>query len=164
MVLSVSLFWPGKCDSLKKQKRQRKRTKDKRTAKSKPVDHEITTSCNLEEPLPDWETSKNTPIGAHRPSSLAKSEGPAPSENSASVTSQTNGSTANSKSTPLATSASSGSSPSVDGSVSSANSVDLTACSNVHFESRDGLPGVCYKDTENTASWTPVVGRLKKRP
>ena len=111
-----------------------------------------------------WETSKNTPIGAHHPSSLAKCEGPAPSKNSASVTSQTNGSTANSKSTPLATSASSGSSPSVDGSVSSANSVDLTACSNVHFESRDGLPGVCYKDTENTASWTPVIGRRKKRP
>ena len=32
------------------------------------------------------------------------------------------------------------------------------------IESRDGVPGVCYLDTENTAGWTPVIGRRKKRP
>ena len=44
------------------------------------------------------------------------------------------------------------------------NDVDLTTCSNVNYESRNGLPGVCYKDLGTTSSWTPVVGRRKKRP
>ena len=34
----------------------------------------------------------------------------------------------------------------------------------VQFELRDGVPGVCYQDTENTAGWTPVIGTHRKRP
>lgn len=42
----------------------------------------------------------------------------------------------------------------------------LKSCSKVQFESRDGIPGVCYQDTENTAAaaWTPVTSRHRKRP
>ena len=46
----------------------------------------------------------------------------------------------------------------------SENGVDLTACSNVNFELRDGQAGVRFEDSSNTSGWTPVVGRRKKRP
>ena len=41
--------------------------------------------------------------------------------------------------------------------------IDLTSCSNVNFEIKDGCPGLNYQDTENVAGRTPVVGRRKKR-
>ena len=44
-------------------------------------------------------------------------------------------------------------------------SIDLTICSNVSFEARDGHPGVRYTaDSDETSEWTPVVGRRRKRP
>ena len=46
----------------------------------------------------------------------------------------------------------------------SENEVDLTSCSNVNFELRDGQVGVRFEDSSNTSGWTPVVGRRKKRP
>ena len=47
----------------------------------------------------------------------------------------------------------------------SACSIDLAACSEVQYEVQDGVHGVSYrwsKDDEQS-SWTPVVGRRKKR-
>ena len=47
----------------------------------------------------------------------------------------------------------------------SARSIDLAACSEVQYEVQDGVHGVsyrCSKDDEQS-SWTPVVGRRKKR-
>ena len=42
--------------------------------------------------------------------------------------------------------------------------VDLTSCSNVNFEMRDGCPGVQYQDPDdNEAEWTPVVGRRRRK-
>ena len=83
-----------------------------------------------------------------------------PSQGHAAVTQdQCKVTTDNSKSTPSATSARGFSKP-----TSGTNNVDLTTCSEVQFESRDGVPGVCYQDTENTAGWTPVIGRRRKRP
>ena len=41
---------------------------------------------------------------------------------------------------------------------SGSNNVDLTICSKVQFELRDGVSGVSYQDTENTAGWAPVIG------
>ena len=41
--------------------------------------------------------------------------------------------------------------------------IDLTTCSNVDFEIRDGCPVVSYHDPENVAGWTPVVGRRRRK-
>ena len=44
------------------------------------------------------------------------------------------------------------------------DSVDLTSCSNVNFEIRDGCPGVRYQDPDdNKAGWTPVVDRRRRK-
>ena len=64
-----------------------------------------------------------------------------------------------SKCTTLATSTCSLSPP-----TSGSNNVDLTICSKVQFQLRDGVPGVPYQNTENTAGWTPVIGRRRKEP
>jgi hypothetical protein len=42
--------------------------------------------------------------------------------------------------------------------------VDLAACSNVQYEVKDGVHGVSYRcSSDDGNSWTPVVGRRKKR-
>ena len=85
---------------------------------------------------------------------------PLPSQGYAAVTqNQYKVTTDNSKSISSATSARGFSKP-----TSGTNNVDLTTCSEVQFELRDGVPGVCYQDTENTAGWTSVFGRRRKRP
>ena len=74
------------------------------------------------------------------------------------MTNQYKVTTENSNSTPSANSGCGFSQP-----TSGTNNVDLTTCSEVQFELRDGVPGVCYQDTANTAGWTPVIGRRTKR-
>ena len=41
--------------------------------------------------------------------------------------------------------------------------VDLTSCSDVQYEVRDGVHGVSYSFSNDESSWTPVVGRRQKR-
>ena len=99
-----------------------------------------------------------TPIDAHCPTSDGSPS--ILSQGHAAVTqNQYKVTTDNSKSIPSATSARGFSKP-----TSGTNNVDLTTCSEVQFESRDGVPGVCYQDTENTAGWTSAIGRHRKRP
>ena len=81
-----------------------------------------------------------------------------PSPDHAAMTNQCKVTTDGSNSTTSATSTCSLS------PTSGSNNVDLTICSKVQFEPRDGVPGVSYKDTENTAGWTPVIGRCRKKP
>jgi hypothetical protein len=43
---------------------------------------------------------------------------------------------------------------------------DLAACSNMQYEVKDGVHGVsysCSSTSDDGSSWTPVVGRRKKR-
>ena len=149
---SVSLYWPNNCESLKKQKRRGKRTKAKSPAKYKQIeqaDNEIL-SKELLEKRASRRSLPDTPTRAHH--------------HEPAIGTMTQHAL-------LSQSESKSNSNSTDGDPSSptsesdeSNDVDLTTCSNVNYESRNGLPGVCYKDLGTTSSWTPVVGRRKKRP
>jgi len=95
-----------------------------------------------------------TPIDAHCPTSDSN-----PSMPSQGHASQYKVTTESRKSTP-ATSACGFPQP-----TSGTNTdVDLTTFSEIQLELRDGVPGVCYQDTENTVGWTPVISRRRKRP
>ena len=98
---------------------------------------------------------RNTPIEAH---CSTRSSPSSPSQGHAAMTNQCKVTTDDTKSTISATSTCSRS------PTSSSNNVDLTICSKVQFELRDGVPGVFYQDPENTAGWTPVIRRHRKKP
>ena len=114
---------------------------------------------------------RNTPIEAHCSTGSSPSS---PSQGHTAMTNQCKVTAGNSKSTTSATSTCSLSPPTsgsnnvpvihvVEAWVTSRTvgfnwSVDLTICSKVQFEMRDG------EDTENTAGWTPVIGRCRKKP
>ena len=97
---------------------------------------------------------RNTPIEAHCSTGSSPSS---PSQGHAAVTNQCKVTTDDSKSTTSATSTCSLLPP-----TSGSNNVDMTICSKVQFELRDGVPGVSYQDPENTAGWTPVIGRRRR--
>ena len=99
---------------------------------------------------------RNTPIEAHCSTGSSPSS---PSQGHAAMTNQCKVTADDSKSTTSATSTCSLSPP-----TSGSSNVDLTICSKVQFQLRDGVPGVSYQDTENTAGWAPVIGRRRKEP
>ena len=99
---------------------------------------------------------RNTPIEAHFSTGSSPSS---PSQGHAAMTNQCKVTADDSKSTTSATTTCSLSPP-----TSGSRNVNLTICSKVQFELRDGVPGVSYQDTENTAGWAPVIGRRRKEP
>ena len=42
-------------------------------------------------------------------------------------------------------------------------SVDLTSCSKIQYEVKDGVHGVAYSLVDGESGWAPVVGKKKKR-
>ena len=61
------------------------------------------------------------------------------------------------------TKSSSHSSSSHDGSSSRKTSLNLETCTEVQYESHDGVHGVFYRDAgDGEQGWTPVVGKRKK--
>ena len=96
---------------------------------------------------------RNTPIEAHCSTGSSPS---LPSQGHTAMTNQCKVTADDSKSTTSATSTCSLSPP-----TSGSNNVDLTK---VQFQLRDGVSGVSYQDAENTAGWTPVIGRCRKEP
>ena len=149
---SISFFWPVQDCSTVIGKKRRKRWKRVRCTSG-----QASSSMGRAQGLNSVDDRKvtRTPIDAHCPTSDSS-----PSMPSQGHASQYKVTTESSKSTPSATSARGFPQP-----TSGTNTdVDLTTCSEVQFELRDGVPGVCYQDTENTAGWTPVISRRRKRP
>ena len=154
---SVSLFWPSSAsENMKKKKRRRKRAKAKKLVNSKISDQanqDISCKESMEKPASEI-FDIPTPTRAHHHLELTQNVMPTQD----ALPSQCSGSRL-SKSTPSL--APTDFAPSIS---ESENGVDLTACSNVNFELRDGQAGVRFEDSSNTSGWTPVVGRRKKRP
>ena len=149
---SISFFWPVQDHSTVVGKKRRKSRKRVRRRSG-----QASSSMGRAQGLNSVDDRKvtRTPIDAHCPTSDSS-----PSMPSQGHASQYKVTTESSKSTPSATSARGFPQP-----TSGTNTdVDLTTCSEVQFELRDGVPGVCYQDTENTAGWTPVISRRRKRP
>ena len=98
----------------------------------------------------------STPSKAHHqniPGAVTLTQGAVPSTSTCTVTSMPSAVPGNS----LSSSNSEFESESV--------SVNLTTCSNVSFEARDGHSGVRYtSNSDEIPGWTPVIGRRRKRP
>ena len=132
---SVSLFWPSSAsENMKKKKRRRKRAKAKKSVNSKISDQanqDISCKESMEKPASEI-FDIPTPTRAHHHLELTNV---VPTQDA--LPSQRSGS---SKSIPSL--APTDFAPSTS---KSENGVDLTACSNVNFELRDGQAGVCLK-------------------
>ena len=158
---SISFFWPVQDRSAfgvnrPGKKRRKRRKKDRRTSGWASGSMGRVEAGKEADPGNNNVDDRNTPIEAHCSTGSSPSS---PSRGHAAITNQCKVTTDDSKSATSATSTCSLSPP-----TSGSNNVDLTICSKVQFELRDGVPGVSYQDTENTAGWTPVSGRRRKRP
>ena len=164
---SVSLFWPSSLlqhESLKKRKRQRKRSKAKSQSKVKVANQVVLNNKAMEEVT--GRKSENFPSRAHHSGAVV----PTQVEVSKSISAVTIPSTTPDVDPLPPSNSTSESAPGVDllppSNSESDDSIDLTTCSNVSFETRDSHPGVRFtaEKSDKTPEWTPVVGRRKKRP
>lgn len=112
---------------------------------------------------PKSSKSGTTPIDAHPALTRYKSPTPTPKQSTAESQSPAPDTCKSPSPASNQSTADSQSPASSDESGAMSNGVDLTTCSNVDFEIRDGCPGVSYHDPENVAGWTPVVGRRRRR-
>ena len=156
---SVSLFWPNESVTVGRRKRRRRRRAKAKTLGTNAANQYLEPTASPAE-SPKSSKSGTTPIDAHPAltrdksptftpkQSTAESQSPAPDKSPSPTSNQ---STADSQSP-----------ASSDESGAMSNGVDLTTCSNVDFEIRDGCPGVSYHDPDNVAGWTPVVGRWRR--
>ena len=147
---SISFFWPVQDRSVfgvnRPGKKRRKRRKKARCTSGWASGSMGRVEAGKEsDPGVNNVDDRNTPTEAHCSTGSSPSS---PSQSHAAMTNQCKVTTDDSKST---TSTCSLSPP-----TSGPNNVDLTICSKVQFELRDGVPGV-------TAGWTPVIGRRRKR-
>ena len=155
---SVSLFWPNESVTVGRRKRRRRSTKAKTLGTNAANQYLEPTASPAESPKSS--KSGTTPIEAHP--ALIRDKSPTPTPKQSTAESQSpipdkSPSPASNQST-----ADSQSPASTDESGATSDGVDLTTCSNMDFEIRDGCPGVSYHDPENVAGWTPVVGRQRR--
>ena len=153
---SVSLYWPTITTpakaKVKKARRKRKRGRANKQAipsVSNSISNVTTVSSA---PVLASPVSKQSPLNAHHsPESVVSPQ--AKSEMSVTNDASSNESVSSQPKSQMSV------------TYDSARSIDLAACSEVQYEVQDGVHGVsyrCSKDDEQS-SWTPVVGRRKKR-
>ena len=154
--VSVNLFWPNVSSTVRRHKRRRAKAKSLGTNTAN--QYLEPTASTAESPKSS--KSGTTPIDAHP--ALPRDKCPTPTPKQSTAESQ---SPAPDKSpSPASNQSTAESQPpaSTDESAASGG-IDLTTCSNVDLEIRDGCPGVSYHDPENVAGWTSVFGRRRKR-